>query len=85
VIKNDEYICLQTVVCDLGELGSVPDLLHVKDINVKVEEKKDNTSSSFSSSKIKIGGERQSLFLHQQQASTYPPPGGVHLKGPGGV
>jgi len=62
----------------------VPDLLHVKDINVKVEEKKDNTSSSLSS-KIKIGGERQSPFIPQQQTSTYPPPGGVHLKGPGGV
>ena len=27
------------LVCDLSEPGPVPDLLHVKDINVKVEEK----------------------------------------------
>ena len=35
IIKN-EYICL--VVCDLSEPGPVPDLLHVKDTNVKIEE-----------------------------------------------
>jgi len=37
LINKNEYIRL--VVCDLSEPGPVPGPLHIKDINVNVEEK----------------------------------------------